>query len=403
MTQITSGVTDQGFYFVGLDSTDLTTRETGLSSFTVVRSRNGAADASMTTPTITELDNTTMPGVYFLLCDEDTTLASGNDEEEMCFHITHAGMHPVTKTVTLVRPKITAGETVTASGGSGNATVVSINADAITAASIASDAITDAKVASDVTIASVTGSVGSVTGAVGSVTGAVGSVTGNVGGDILGELTTLSAGALAAINAQADTALTDYGALKPTVAGRTLDVSAGGEAGVDWANVGTPSSSVTLSNTSIATAAAVTTVNGLAAGVITAASIAADAITDAKVASDVTIASVTGAVGSVTGNVGGNVTGSVGSLGATAKSDVNAEVLDVLNVDTFAEIGQETPAATQTLRKMIAFLYKAWRNVSTQTSSQYSLMGDDGTTVHQKAAVSDDGSTFTRGEVTTGP
>jgi hypothetical protein len=52
----------------------------------------------------------------------------------------------------------------------------------------------------------------------------------------------------------------------------------------------------------------------MATDVITAASIQANAITDAKVASDVTIASVTGAVGSVTGNVGGNVTGSVGSV-----------------------------------------------------------------------------------------
>ena len=51
-----------------------------------------------------------------------------------------------------------------------------------------------------------------------------------------------------------------------------------------------------------------------AAGAITASAIAADAITDAKVASDVTIASVTGSVGSVTGNVGGNVAGSVGSV-----------------------------------------------------------------------------------------
>jgi hypothetical protein len=39
----------------------------------------------------------------------------------------------------------------------------------------------------------------------------------------------------------------------------------------------------------------------------------------------VVAASVTGAVGSVTGNVGGNVTGSIGSLGAQAKLDVNAE------------------------------------------------------------------------------
>jgi hypothetical protein len=117
-------------------------------------------------------------------------------------------------------------------------------------------------------------------------------------------------------------------AVMPTTAARTLDISSTGEAGVDWANVGTPSSTVNLSATTVATvttaatATNVTTVNGLAANVITAASIAADAITDAKVASDVTIASVTGSVGSVTGAVGsvtgavGSVTGSVGSVAA---------------------------------------------------------------------------------------
>lgn len=62
----------------------------------------------------------------------------------------------------------------------------------------------------------------------------------------------------------------------------------------------------------------------VADGLISAAKIAADAITDAKVAADVTIASVTGAVGSVTGNVGGNVTGSVGSVTGLTASDVAA-------------------------------------------------------------------------------
>lgn len=176
--------------------------------------------------------------------------------------------------------------------------------------------------------------------------------------------------------------------LVPTTAGRKLDVSAGGEAGLDWANVGSPTTTVGLSGTTIknstdnatteaaiklktdnlpgdpadasdvaaalaaiqadtddiqsrlpaaltaggkikastdewnATAVATPTTAGvprvdvkaIEANVITATSINADAITDAKVASDVTIASVTGAVGSVTGNVGGNVTGSVGSV-----------------------------------------------------------------------------------------
>lgn len=269
-------------------------------------------------------------------------------------------------------------------------------------------------------------------------------------------------------------------ALRPTTAGRTLDVSAGGEAGVDWANVGSPTTTVDLSGTTIkttqkvdvdtiktnpvvnggtitfpttatlasttnitagtvTTATNVTTVNGLAANVITATSIAADAITDAKVASDVTIASVTGAVGSVTGavgsvtgnvggnvtgsvgsvvgavgsvtgavgsvtgNVGGNVTGSVGSLATQAKSDVNAEVVDCLNVDTYAEPGQGAPAATTTLVGKLGYVYKFLRNKRTQTSTTLSIFNDDAATVDQKATVSDDGTTYTSGEIASGP
>jgi hypothetical protein len=115
------------------------------------------------------------------------------------------------------------------------------------------------------------------------------------------------------------------------------------------------------------------------------------------------VASVTGAVGSVTGNVGGNVTGSVGSLAAQAKTDVNAEVVDALATDTYAEPGQGTPAATTTLAAKINYLYKNWRNKKTQTSSQFSLYADDATTVDQKSATSDDGTTATRGEIATGP
>lgn len=49
--------------------------------------------------------------------------------------------------------------------------------------------------------------------------------------------------------------------LIPTTAGRTLDVSAGGEAGVDWANVGSPTTSLNLSGTTVGTAAALTANN----------------------------------------------------------------------------------------------------------------------------------------------
>lgn len=75
--------------------------------------------------------------------------------------------------------------------------------------------------------------------------------------------------------------------LQPTVAGRTLDVAATGEAGLDFDNIHDASGAHTLTN--------------------------------------ITVPAVSGAVGSVTGNVGGNVTGSVGSV-VGAVGSVTADV-----------------------------------------------------------------------------
>jgi hypothetical protein len=236
-------------------------------------------------------------------------------------------------------------------------------AGAINAAAIAADAITDAKVASDVTIAS-------VTGAVGSVSGAVGSVTGNVGGNVVGTVASV-VGAVGSVT----------GNVGGNVTGSVGSIASGG----------------------------ITTAS-FAAGAINAAAIAGDAITDAKVAADVTIASVTGAVGSVTGavgsvtgavgsvtgSVGGNVTGSVGSLAAQAKADVNAEVVDALNVDTYAE-PTGTPPATASLVRKIGQHYKHLRNEITQTATTQTLKNDGGSS-DITATVSDDGTTFTRAE-----
>lgn len=87
--------------------------------------------------------------------------------------------------------------------------------------------------------------------------------------------------------------------LVPTTAGRKLDVSAGGEAGLDWANVGSPTTVLDLSGTKVKTATDVETgtqdiqsripaalvsgridasVGAMAAGTVTAAAIATDAI-----------------------------------------------------------------------------------------------------------------------------
>jgi len=191
--------------------------------------------------------------------------------------------------------------------------------------------------------------------------------------------------------------------LRPTTADRTLDVSSGGEAGVDWANVGSPSTSVSLSSTTVGTvtttttATNVTTVNGLASGVITAtsiaadaitaakiadgaidaatfaagainaAAIAADAITDAKVASDVTIASVTGAVGSVTGNVGGNVVGSVGSV--TTVSDKTGYSLSTAGIQAIWDRAVSNLTTVSSIGKLIV------DNLNATISSVYNRLG----------------------------
>ena len=194
--RIPSGKTDQAIYFVGVDATDLKTRETALSSFTVYRSRNGAAEVAYTTPTVTEIDATNMPGVYALLIDEDTTIASGSDSEEYCVHITHAGMAAVTRTIELYR--------------------------------------------------------------------------------------------------------------RDTTTGRTLDVSAGGEAGIDWANIGSPTTAVNLSGTNIDV--------------------------------DQVVASVSGAVGSVTGLTASNLDATISSRASQVSVDVIDGIVDSILVDT-AEIG----------------------------------------------------------------
>jgi hypothetical protein len=84
-------------------------------------------------------------------------------------------------------------------------------------------------------------------------------------------------------------------------------------------------------------------------------------------------------------------------------AQVNTEVLDVLNTDTFAEPGQEAPPATTTLVKKLGWLYKLARNKLTQSSSEFKVFADDGATVDNKATVSDDGSVFTRNEIGSGP
>jgi len=97
------------------------------------------------------------------------------------------------------------------------------------------------------------------------------------------------------------------------------------------------------------------------------------------------------------------VIAAIAALNNLSAAQVNAEIVDALATDTYAEPGQGTPAATTSITAKINYLYKAWRNKKTQTSTTFSLFADDASTVDQKGTNSDDGTTTIIGEIATGP
>jgi len=151
---------------------------------------------------------------------------------------------------------------------------------------------------------------------------------------------------------------------------------------------------------------AILTILGTPAGVSMSADIAAVKVDTAAILVD-TGTTLDGRIPAAL--VGGRMDSSLGAiavgvdLSATMKTSVNAEVVDALATDTYAEPAQGTPAATNTLAVKIGHLFKAWRNRTTQTATQSSLYNDDAVTVDHKATFSDDGVTADRGEIASGP
>lgn len=71
--------------------------------------------------------------------------------------------------------------------------------------------------------------------------------------------------------------------------------------------------------------------------------------------------------------------------------------------DPRAEPGQGAPAVNADLATKIDYLYKAFRNKSTQTATTHSIFNDAGDTVDHKSTDSDDTTTATKGEIVSGP
>ena len=478
--RIPSGVTDQYIYFVAVDSTDFTTRETSLTGFTVYRSRNGGTATAYTTPTINETDDVNMPGVYELLLDEDMTLTAGNDSEEVCLHITHGSMAPVTRTFELYRVKLTAGRTldVDADGG------IPWNSD--WDAEVQSE-VNDGLVAYNVaTTGNLPTNFGSM---VISSAGIVKSEAGYQDGAVWIDTINGTTGTTSYTHGTADKPSLSWASARTIadnldirrfvlVGESTITLTAGTEGyefigsghgtaiALGGQNIsGSRFKNLDISGNDSATSPDFPAVfencemtgntlnkhifnNCLIAGTITlregsnayywhncsskeeepipavsfsgtdidfvaqhwSGSLDIDSQTDLN---DNVYLHGTGYV-FIKSNCSngdrflrGNLTltdsatgGTTNNFGRVDRPGINAEVLDVLNVDDFAEPGSGTPGATISLAQKIGYLYKAWRNKSELTSSgDYTLYDSTGTSAQQTTTHSDNGTTATKGQI----
>lgn len=208
-------------------------------------------------------------------------------------------------------------------------------------------------------VGSVTGAVGSVTGAVGSVTGAVGSVTGNVGGNVTGSVGSIATGGIVSGSFAVDSITS--GALSNGAADEIADHV--------WDEV--------------------------LSGHLTAGTTGA-ALNATSSAGDPWATALPGAYGAGTAGkiIGDNVDAAVSTRSTPAQ--VNAEVVDALNVDTYAE-PSAVPAATATLTAKIGWLMALARNKITQTATTQTLRNSGDTANIAQSTDSDDGATYTRG------
>lgn len=150
------------------------------------------------------------------------------------------------------------------------------------------------------------------------------------------------------------------------------------------------------------------TIGSVATGAITADAIAADAIGASELAADAVteiqsglataaaLATVDGNVDAILVDTGTTIPAQISALNDISAADVNAQVLDVLNTDTFAE-PTGVPAATATLATKIGYLYMALRNQITITATKMTFFDDAGNAEWEKD-LSDAGGTYTETE-----
>ena len=92
----------------------------------------------------------------------------------------------------------------------------------------------------------------------------------------------------------------------------------------------------------------------------------------------------------------------VTALQDLSAAEVNAEVVDVMKVDTVTEMAQGAPPASPTLEEILNYVYRKLRNKEETTASETATYDNAGTTKLFKSTLTDDATTFTKNEAGTG-
>ncbi len=180
--------------------------------------------------------------------------------------------------------------------------------------------------------------------------------------------------------------------LTPTVAGRTLDVTTTGAAGIDWANVENPTTAVNLSATNIDVDQVVASVSG------TVGSVAGQTLANLDVASSTLATAANLAI------VAGYIDTEVAAILAAVDTEVAAikAKTDNLPGAALAELPQAALPATPSMEQLLMALYMALRNRLDVTATTKSVTNDAGTVIFKKA-LSDDGTTYSEAKAVSGP
>lgn len=81
---------------------------------------------------------------------------------------------------------------------------------------------------------------------------------------------------------------------------------------------------------------------------------------------------------------------------------VSAAAVTAIWAKAMSDLAQGAPSATASVLTAINYLYEAWRNKTETTATRITVYKDDGTTELVRSTISDDATTFTKGEMETG-